>query len=363
MQLTILRYTKRLGCCFRTGDFDLPNHLAIEEGPGVNGLWVEPVPGLILGDVQDWASFAQVAPSSIPAYWILKRNSTLSPDAPPQPDEKVILSFHGGGYTGMSGHPRSPTSGIARSLLEAIPTVHRVFSLEYRLARTDPLPRANPFPAQLIDAIAAYDHLINVAGFDPADIILEGDSAGGNLVLQLTLYLIEHRTQLLAHAERTGTRALTAPGGLLLISPWVDIGVSYHSPVPSYWARTDFIAISKHPDFLYDERAVCGRHGWPSRFADTNRHLSPVSRADGAERVSFIGWPRTFLNGGGAERLIESIRALKEHMSADMGEGTARGEVYYYEAEDGIHDYVAMPFFEPERSETLAKIAEWASLM
>lgn len=174
---------------------------------------------------------------------------------------------------------------------------------------------------------------------------------------------MEHQTQLLAHAERTGAHALAPPGGVLLISPWVDVGTSYDSPEPSYWSRTDYVVLDNHPDSSYDQRAIYGPHGWPSHFADTNRYLSPVSRSKDAERVSFVGWPSTFLNGGGAERFIESIRALKERMSTDIGEGMGKGQVYYFEAEDGIHDYVAMPFFEPERSETLTKIAEWMRLL
>lgn len=288
---------------------------------------------------------------------MFKVNSTLVHTAAPQPGEKIVMSLHGGGYTFLSAHPRSPTSGIARSLLSYVPSVHRVFSPEYRLATSAPLAPTNPFPAQLIDALAAYNHLVNVAGFDPANIIFEGDSAGGNLVLQLTLYLHEHRSELSAHAQRTGTRALAPPGALLLLSPWVDIGTSHHTPVPSYLSRSDFIMYSDSPDASYSERAVTGTHGLT--FADTNRYLSPASRARNAESVPFAGWPRAFIIGGGVERLINSIRTLKERMSADMGEGMGEGRVFYYEAPDAVHDYLTMDFHEPERSETLEKIAEW----
>lgn len=343
----------------RIGEFDWPSHLSIEEGPGVQGVWVEPSPELIFGDVQKLAVEADVRAERIPAYWMYKVNSTLTPSSPLQEGEKIIMHLHGGGYSALSAHPRSPTSGIARSLLSSLAEVHRVFSPEYRLAQAHPLPPANAFPAQLIDALAAYNHLVNVVGVDPADIIVEGDSAGGGLAVQLTLYLIEHREDLAKYAERTGTRLLAPPGALLLLSPWVDVGTSHHTPVPSYWARSDFIMYNTKPESFYSERAVCGPHGWPSTFSNTNRYLSPVSRAEGAERVSFAGWPRTFINGGGAERLIDSIRALKERMSADMGEGLGEEQVFYYEAEDGIHDYLGMEFHEPERSETLAKIADW----
>ena len=47
--------------------------------------------------------------------------------------------------------------------------------------------------AALIDALAGYNYLVNTVGFHPTRIILEGDSAGGNLALALTRYLLEHR--------------------------------------------------------------------------------------------------------------------------------------------------------------------------
>jgi len=36
-----------------------------------------------------------------------------------------------------------------------------------------------PFPTGLFDAISAYVFLVERAGYDPKQIILEGDSAGG----------------------------------------------------------------------------------------------------------------------------------------------------------------------------------------
>ena len=50
-----------------------------------------------------------------------------------------------------------------------------------------------PFPAALEDAFKAYEHILN-QGVEPENIIVIGDSAGGNLALELAVYLKEHNT-------------------------------------------------------------------------------------------------------------------------------------------------------------------------
>ena len=51
----------------------------------------------------------------------------------------------------------------------------KIFSVEYRLAEK------YPFPTGLFDTISAYAFLVEKAGYDPKQIIIEGDSAGGKL--------------------------------------------------------------------------------------------------------------------------------------------------------------------------------------
>lgn len=116
----------------------------------------------------------------------------------------VILYCHGGGYTcGRLEYARILASKLA------LHTGFDVLSFEYRLA-----PEV-PYPAQLEDALAAWDHLM-YQGYGARDIIVAGDSAGGNLALELALKLkAQHRQQ---------------PRALVLMSPWTDMtmrGASY----------------------------------------------------------------------------------------------------------------------------------------
>ena len=112
----------------------------------------------------------------------------------------VILYCHGGGYTsGNLGYARILASKLA------LATGCDVFSFEYRLAPE------HPYPAAVQDAQAVWDHLM-YQGFGARDVILAGDSAGGNLALELCLNLKEQ-----------GRRQ---PRMLALFSPWTDMTCS-----------------------------------------------------------------------------------------------------------------------------------------
>ena len=109
----------------------------------------------------------------------------------------VILYCHGGGYsTGSCLYARSLTSKLAEA------TSMDVLSFDYRLAPE------HPYPAALEDAMKAWNYLM-LMGYGARDVIVAGESAGGNLALALTLKLKEEGRIL--------------PRGLVLMSPWTDL--------------------------------------------------------------------------------------------------------------------------------------------
>jgi acetyl esterase/lipase len=120
----------------------------------------------------------------------------------------VVLHFHGGAY--VFGDGRDNDAGpAARSLLEAGKgLITHVVCPQYRLASTV----GGRFPAALQDAVTCYYHLVTRLQVDPKDIIVSGDSAGGNLVLALLRYT---ETSALKHH-------LKPPANVWLWSPWVD---------------------------------------------------------------------------------------------------------------------------------------------
>jgi len=92
----------------------------------------------------------------------------------------VALFIHGGGFRYFS---KESHAAAAARLAES---GRLVFCIDYRLT-----PK-NPFPAGLVDALAAYGWLVKNAGAYGGDldrISLIGESSGANYVLSLCLYL------------------------------------------------------------------------------------------------------------------------------------------------------------------------------
>jgi len=329
-----------------TGPFlPMPNHMAMVGGSGV---WVEPVPHLVTGVLKTWMTATSVTATRIPGYWIHQEGPATKIAAPPMPGEKVVYIMHGGAYTRLSAHPDDTIATIPRGILDHVESVHRTFSIEYRLSSTTPTPIANPFPAALLDALAGYNYLVNVVGFSPSDILFCGDSAGGNLALALTRYLVEHKNEDSIPAP---------PGALILLSPWTDMSDSHYYPGSSSheFIDSDFVnVIGGRTSYATD--AFLGPLGMGA--AAQNKYISPASLHPSMS-INFMGFPKTFIVAGGAEVLLDQIRTLKERMFKDLGEEN----VEYYEAKDGIHDYLAFRWHEPERTDTYKELAKWIRMI
>ncbi len=319
----------------------------------MNGVWVDPVPSLITGDLKAYAETASVESIRIPGYWTHKQDSSIEVASSPQAGEKLIYSLHGGGYTQLSAHPTDIPAGLLRGLLTSIESVHRAFAIEYRLSSGDPPASVNPFPAALLDALAGYNYLVNVIGFSPLDIIICGESAGGNLALALTRYLVENQSS-------SGVNLPAPPAGLILISPWSDLSNSNDQPGSSRFRneQSDFVDTGEGYDYM--KKAFLGPHGLEA--SETNRYISPACIHSSLE-INFVGFPRTFIIAGGAEIFLDQIKTLRQRMVKDLGSGDGVGEnegkVRYLEAPDAVHVFPLFKWHEPERRSALKEIADW----
>ncbi len=334
---------------------------ALDTRPGILGLYVDGVsPIYVTGKLKGWADHAGVSPVRIPSYWVHGPRSNLIMGEKPiqgSSDEKVLLYLHGGGYVAFSAHPDSPTGIIPRSIVQQCAgiNVKRALCVEYRLSSYDPNPRENPFPTALLDALAGYVYLVDDVGFSPKNIIVVGDSAGGNLAIALVRYLIEHR-------HESGGEALAPPGAMILLSPWSDIGGSNSEDLKNTMhtnARSDYL---EKPVMLpngrarheYHHYAFAGPHGVD--FLDSKVYVSPASLRLKDEDVSFRDFPATFVDCGGGELFVDQIGTLVRRMKRDMGD-----RVVYHEAEDAVHDYMWVDWQEGHRKETLRVIEQWVA--
>ena len=100
--------------------------------------------------------------------WIIPSNAS---------SQSVILYLHGGGWTlGWYNSHRWLVAYICQA------ATSRALAVNYRLAPED------PFPAALEDCLAAYRWLLK-SGTSPQQIVVAGDSAGGNLALATLMAL------------------------------------------------------------------------------------------------------------------------------------------------------------------------------
>ncbi len=131
---------------------------------------------------------------NVPAEKITPANATPG---------KVLLYLHGGGH--VFGSIKSHRHFVSRL---AVATKATAWHIDYRLAPE------HPYPAAIEDALTAYRAILD-SGIAPADLVVGGESAGGNLAAALLLKLKQEN--------------LPQPAGLYLLSPWLDMTTTAES--------------------------------------------------------------------------------------------------------------------------------------
>ena len=189
----------------------------------------------------------------------------------PHTKKHIILYCHGGGYsTGSSLYARTLTGKLAMA------AGMDVLSFDYRLAPE------HPYPAAVEDALCVWDDLM-LQGYGAGDVIVAGDSAGGNLALALALSLKEQERFL--------------PGALVLLSPWTDLTSSGRS----YTAKAEIDPVL---NASYLEEMIANYAGGQDL---TDPMISPLFG-------DFAGFPPTYIQVGGNEILLDDSTALYRRM-------------------------------------------------
>lgn len=188
--------------------------------------------------------------------------------APGSNPSRVLLFFHGGGYCSgsISSHRRLVTEAgrAARS---------RTLAIGYRLAPE------HPFPAAHDDAMTAWRYLI-AQGFAPAQIVVGGDSAGGNLTIALI-----NRLRAAGEAQ---------PSCAWLISPWTDLTMSGPS-----LASKDPVDPIIHKGYLEE----LAKAYVPAGIGRADPRISPLYS-------ELRGFPPALIQVGSAETLLDDATRL-----------------------------------------------------
>lgn len=153
--------------------------------------WQDKIGELMTGIYKDYVDSEEIKVGNINCSMQIPRDEISS---------GVILYLHGGGY--VAGN-LSYAKGFASALASKCGI--RVFAVEYTLAPEQTAPSA------LQDCLDAYGYLLS-NGYDPSQIIICGESAGGGLCYAL--------------CQKLRDKGRTMPAGVIAISPWTDLTLS-----------------------------------------------------------------------------------------------------------------------------------------
>ena len=201
-------------------------------------------------------------------------------DNPTAKTNRVVLQLHGGGYVLPIDNGYRNLAMVQGVLADAA----QIYLVDYRTA-----PQ-NVYPAALDDAAKVYNEIVR-RGVNPSNIIVTGDSAGGNLALELSLYLKQNK--------------IPQPGCLILISSWATM--TTNQPSRKYNENRDLILGKGTP--LHDEveKATYGR---VKGMKLDNPRLSPIY-------ADLKGLPPMLIQVGGYELFLSECIELAKKAAAD----------------------------------------------
>jgi len=225
------------------------------------------------------------------------------PKAPTQEEIKTrtfVLHFPGGAFVMAS--PPSENGKFPSGVFEAKMNAMTFFA-QYRVA--------TQFPAALQDAVTFYAYLLDI-GIPAQNIVISGDSAGGNVVLALVRYIEQN-----AHV-------LPRPRGAIAWSPWVN--------VTSTAISTCKLSQKRATDTVPYQILQWGLESYVPSLSKTSSaaqaYISPAQHPF-ATRIPLL------VQAGSAEILCDDIRAFAGEM-----EGREGNRVRYWETPFAPHDLI-----------------------
>ena len=231
--------------------------------------------------------------------------------------ERVILQLHGGGYMGAVRNAYYVFAGLYNEVSEGC----SVLTPDYRVAPE------HPYPAALEDAVYAYRWLLEEKKYQPSQIVVAGDSAGGGLALALCLYAKDH--------------GLPLPAGIITMSPWTDVSLSGASYEENY--TIDPLFGNSKENMLYQ----CSYIG---NANPKNPYLSPLFG-------DFEGFPPMLMQVGAYEVLLDDTKAVAKKARTEGVK--VRCSVY-----DGMFHVFQMGLdLIPESREAWEEVAEYLRII
>ncbi|KAJ3274058.1 hypothetical protein HDV01_003551 [Terramyces sp. JEL0728] len=228
----------------------------------------------------------------------------------------VVYLLHGGAYILCSAKSHRM---LAREV--AIASKSKVYSINYRLA-----PQ-NPYPCALIDAVSGYLHLLK--RFHSANIVFQGDSAGGGLVI--------------AALQVIRDMGLPAPAGGYCLSPWLDLT---HS-CPSIAQHLPFDYLPLKP--IEDPRLQDRKNYYTIDSYLKHPYVSPLWAKD------LSNLPQLLFQCGSVEMLYDEIISFSKHFMRDNQVSRITCEVY----KGHVHVFHVLVWISPGARAAIDRAGKW----
>lgn len=188
------------------------------------------------------------------------------------------------------------------------------------------------YPTQLRQAVEALRYIINETGRSPANVIIGGDSAGGNLTAATLLHLSH------PHAE-IDPLTLSAPlAGVFTYAPWINFSTEWPSMKDNIWK--DIITPARLTRWSHSYRGDKPADNWNEPFN------APAEwwRDAKTERILVLA--------GGDEILLSPIQEFVKTIKSVFG------EITFVVGDDESHD---APFYTmvKEETQTRSELRGW----
>ncbi|KAH0365394.1 alpha/beta hydrolase fold protein, partial [Aureobasidium melanogenum] len=242
--------------------------------------------------------------------------------------KNTIMWFHGGGYASAAadGHMK-----ILGDLVDEAES--HGGELAGLIIRYD-LTAESPYPRQLEQAVAALRYLIETMGKSPQQIIIAGDSAGGNLSLALLSHLSH------PHPTIPPLPLSSSLKGLALISPWV-----------TFSQQADAFTRNAYKDCL---NPVALTH-WTNEFlakAAQDNYNAPLTAPE--SWWADIPVEEVLVTGGEDEVLVDDIAAMNKKLKTQD-----KAQVHSLIASQEPHDGPLLEMILSKKSESGQLLTEW----
>lgn len=285
-------------------------HLFDDDPAKANERLVKVEPPATSSFVDALAPTTHVKPASVKGVWL---PSLLTQDGSDISKQRVVIHFPGGAFVMTFGH-QTAGKPISELFAKHLAT-DKLLWAQYRLAADE----TTCFPAAVQDALTYYHYVLSL-GIHPKNIILSGDSAGGNVVLALMRYLEAQQSSIHDQStDRSTNDPLALPGGAIVFSPWVHVTSK---------AGEDYKACNNTKgDILTGPLLQWGADSYfPASDRAVEAYVSPLHHP-------FKTSIPLYIHSGATEAFFTSISSFAEDMKQMEG-----NRVRFYATAKGPHD-------------------------